>query len=363
MLRVSALIVLLASVAITPSSARLWTTITGQTFEAEFVRVEGGNGIFLVRAKEYPYPLNRLSIPDRLAIGKLVNQQGASPAPASATSEVPPETQPSAAPAPAAGGIELAGQALKLGGEVEIEIPIVDPAGLRETRKAYGKPSDKARLLIAVPEDFAPAQKTYPLLIVSATADGAASSIGSAHQFVRDALENGFVVLAVDGEFGKPTTGSDSTDFRWALVSAALDVVDQDWPQAKDWPIATGGVSGGGGYASHQALKLAAAHARLIGLFLSVCPWNPTKFPDDLRRVPFSTIRDLPIFMSVGEKDEVVGKEVAEESHAAMVKKGFKQVRFEQFDGGHQLNHPHLLAALACFLERHPLEGSAPSLP
>ncbi len=37
-------------------------------------------------------------------------------------------------------------------------------------------------------------------------------------RFPDSALEQGFVVLAVDGEFGKPSV-SDATDYRWALVA------------------------------------------------------------------------------------------------------------------------------------------------
>ncbi len=48
-------------------------TITGQTFEAEFVRVEEENGIFRVKDREDPYPLARLSVTER-------NKSGAAPA-------------------------------------------------------------------------------------------------------------------------------------------------------------------------------------------------------------------------------------------------------------------------------------------
>ncbi len=345
-------ILLLLTLTCVEAPARLWKTVTGQTFEAEFIRRDGGNGIFSVKEKEYPYPLNRLSVADRLFIGRTVNQQ--TPQAASATpdltSPTPAEPLAGAEPSPsaAAGGPALAGQSLKLGGETEVEIPMTDPDGLREVQKAYAKPSDQARLLIAVPEGFDPAKNSYPLLIVSSTADGAASSIGTAHQYVRDALEKGFVVLAVDGQFGKPGNG-DSIEFRWALVSAALAAVDKEWPQAKEWPLATAGVSGGGGYASHQALKLAQQRAHLVGLFLAVTKWNPTNFKQDFNRVPFSIIRDLPIFLSAGDNDEVADKESTADSYKAMVKKGFKKVRFEQFDGGHQLNHAHLQAALDWF--------------
>jgi hypothetical protein len=70
-------------------SARTWTTVTGQHFEAEFVRVEGANGIFSVKGKDYPYALNQLSVPDRLFVGRSVRKKcGAIGVPRNA----PPET-------------------------------------------------------------------------------------------------------------------------------------------------------------------------------------------------------------------------------------------------------------------------------
>ena len=94
-----------------------------------------------------------------------------------------------------------------------------------------------------------------------------------------------------------------------------------------------------------RARRLAEKHANLIGIFLAVSSWNPTKFPVDLKQLPTSLIRDLPIFLSAGENDEFETKKTTDDSHAAMVEKGFKQVRYEHFLGGHQLNHPHLQAA------------------
>ncbi len=342
-------LVLLALAATAP--ARSWTTITGEHFEAEFVRVEGANGIFTVKEKDYPYPLNRLSAPDRLLIGRSVRQQTAVATPAAEDALTTPVPDASLAPATekSAGAIELAGQPLKPGGSVEIELPIVDPAALREVRQAYGKPSSKEKVLLAVPDDFDPAHKMYPLLIVSATADGAASSIGTAFQYVKTALAKGFVVLAIDGEFGKPTAG-DPPSFRWALVAAGRDALEKEWPGAKKWPVATAGVSGGGGYASFQALKLLQERANVIGLFLAVSPHNPTKFTSHVSSVPSAPLHQLPIFISAGDKDPTATPEITERSYKALVKDGFKNVRFEHFDGGHHLYQPHLEAALDWFL-------------
>ncbi len=54
--------------------ARTWTTISHEHFEADFVRVEGASGIFWVRKKECPYPLNRLSAPDRLFMNRAASR-------------------------------------------------------------------------------------------------------------------------------------------------------------------------------------------------------------------------------------------------------------------------------------------------
>ncbi len=326
--------------------------MTGEHFEAEFVRVEGANGIFLAKEKKYPYPLNRLTAADRLLIGKSVNQQASAPPPSSAAEPSASATAtPVAAGEKTKGALEFAGHPLKLGGSTELDIPILDPAGLREVQRAYGKPSTKARMLLAVPNDFDPAAKSYPLLIVTATADGQASSIASTFQYLSEALAQGFVVIAVDGEFGKPTVG-DPPSFRWALVAAARDALEKEWPGAKKWPVATGGVSGGGGYASYNALKLLQEKADFIGLFLAVSPHNPTKFTRDVSGVPATTAHKIPIFMSAGDKDERATPKITQHSHDALVRDGFKNVRFEHFDGGHQLYKPHLQAALSWFLEQ-----------
>ncbi|MDQ3199851.1 MAG: hypothetical protein M3Q46_11830 [Verrucomicrobiota bacterium] len=350
-------LVVLAMLSLVASlSARLWTTVTGEKFEAEFVRTEGGTGIFRVKGKEYPYPLNRLSVADRLLIGRTINQQTgvtASPAPSEEPAPTTPEDS-SANQSPIASADKtappFAGEALKPGGSVEIEIPILDPAGLRETQHAYGKPSSKARMLLALPNEFDPSAKEYPLLIVSATADGGASSIATAFQYLDEALAQGFVVIAVDGEFGKPTAG-DPPSFRWALVAAARDAMEKEWPGAKKWPVATGGVSGGGGYASYNALKLLQERANFIGLLLAVSPHNPTKFMSKVNSAPVTVAHRMPIFMSAGEKDQTATREITDASHEALLHDGFKNVRYEHFDGGHQLYKPHLHAALAWFLE------------
>ena len=319
-----ALIFLLAVLATTEVRARSWQTVTGQSFDAEFVRVEGTNGIFRVKGKDYPYPLNRLTPADRLAIGRAVNHQ--------------PALSQSGAPS-------LGGVALKTGGATEVEIAATNPAQLGELQTTYGKASNKVRLSIAVPNDFAPLTKSYSLLVVSASADGSGSSIAAARPFVPDALGKGFVVLAVDGEFGSPGA-NDSTAFRWALVSAALDGLAQEWAQAASWPVATAGLKGGGGYASEQAAELAATHREVIGVFLEDSAWSPANFVAEFDRQLPTTFRQMPIFLDAN----AAMKTKVDHSRATLVRNGFSNVRFEQSSGRGDLDHAQLQSALAWFL-------------
>ncbi|HEX3817339.1 MAG TPA: hypothetical protein VHW03_03520 [Chthoniobacterales bacterium] len=320
----SALIFLLAALATPEVRARNWQTVTGQSFDAEFVRVEGTNGIFRVKGKDYPYPLNRLTPADRLAIGRAVNQQ--------------PVLSQTGAPS-------LGGVTLKAGGATEVDIAVTDPAQLGELQTAYGKASNKVRLSIAVPNDFAPLTKSYPLLVISASADGSGSSIAAARPFVADALARGFVVLAVDGEFGSPVA-NDSTAFRWALVSAALDGLTKEWAQAASWPVATAGLRGGGGYASEQAAELAATQRQVVGVFLEDSAWSPANFLAQFARQLPARFRQTPIFLDAN----AAVKTNVEHTRATLVRNGFSNLRFEQSSGSGDLDHAQLQSALAWFL-------------
>ncbi|MEO8043498.1 MAG: hypothetical protein ABI674_01215 [Spartobacteria bacterium] len=366
-------VVVLLLCAIAPSAlARSWTTVSGEHFEAEFVRVEGQNGIFHVKEKDYPYPLSRLSAPDRLFIGRILNhpEEATTPAPDSTPAAAESVTEPSdssgkpatqsAPEEKATGSLQFAGQPLRPGRGVELEVPILDPADKKEIEHAYGKPSTKVQMLLAVPDDFKPGSKPYPLLIVTATADGKASSIATAGRFVAPALEQGFVVMAVDGEFGKPSV-TDRPDYRWALTATGRDALEKEWPGAKKWPVATAGTSGGGGYASYNALELVAERADFIGLFLGVSGWTPAKFIKDVKGLPLSVAQKMPIFLSAGTKDPTATPEVTDGAKHEMEHGGFRNLRFEHFDGGHQLYQPHLEAALTWFLAGGGKAGASPS--
>lgn len=350
--------------AVATVEARQWVTITGQTFEAELVRLEGENGIFRVKDREDPYPLARLSVSDRLFIGRTVHAQSNAGAPEPSPSSEPAGATPAAiasvAPAKAAaGGLKFAGKPLSLTAANVVDVPITEAAQLKVVKDVYGKQSTTAKMLLALPDGFNPTAQSWPILLVSATADGKASSITSAKSnYLPDATAKGYLVMAVDGEFGKPPKG-DPPMFRWTLVQAGLGALYQQWPDARMWPIAAAGVSGGGGYASYQAMLLLDQHYPLIGLLLSVTGHTPDDFPEVLRKVPRAVIRTFPVFYSGGETDPITTKPVVEKARSELTAAGFKNVRFEMFPGGHQLHRPHLQAALEWFLAEHNKTGAA----
>jgi hypothetical protein len=289
-----------------------------------------------------------LSVPDRLFVNKTAYSQSR-PGAVSAPSAEPTST---ARPAEKPSQLQLAGQTLTIGGQNEIEVPITDNAALKTVKDSYKKPSTKAKMLLVLPSDFDPAGKISPLLIVSATTDAGGSSIGSGKaNYLPDATNKGYTVMAVDGEFGRPPSDGDSTDFRWALVSSGLNAINKEWPKSKSWPIVTAGVSGGGGYASHQAMMLIQKQAPVIGLLLAVTGWDPTDFPDVLQRTPFVPLHNLPIFISAGENDSTAPKEITDKMYQDVTRQGFRNVRFEHFSGGHDLYRQHLQTALDWFRE------------
>jgi hypothetical protein len=245
---------------------------------------------------------------------------------------------------------------LRVGGSTEVDVPLTDPAVLKQVASSYGKPSTKARMLITLPAGFQP-NAPQRLLIASSTTDGEASSINAARRFLPEGPDKGFVVIGVDGEFRKPK--DDGTDFRWAIVSGALTAIQKEWPQSKTWPIVTAGTSGGGGYASHQGIMLVDKGFPVIGMFLAVSGWNPTNFPEALRRAPRGTLHNVPIFMSAGDSDKTATPEITAKAHSDVKAEGFKKIRFEKFPGGHQLNKPHLQAALDWFIAESKTSGGA----
>lgn len=280
-----------------------------------------------------------------------VESPDAATSPGAPTTSISPSSAPTAtARAETATGLQLAGNTLQ-GGRNEFDLTVTDVSALATLRAAYRKPSSKAKVLLVLPPGFNPMTKSWPILVVNSTTDGNGSSIGSAKDnYLPDATDAGYIVLAVDGEFGRPEGEGDSVNFRWALVAAAVNAINKEWTTAKTWPLVNAGISGGGGYASYNAMQMIQKQMPTIGLLLAATGWHPTDFPDDFHRTPYAQLRNLPVFLSAGDNDGIATKPMTERVNADLARAGFLKVRFEHFNGGHELNREHLKTALEWFL-------------
>ena len=300
-------------------------------------------------------------------------ENSAAEAPDAAGSTASPSASPQAGLVPvvapastpvgnAAGSLQLAGNSLQPTGPNEFELTVMDAPTLATLKAAYRKPSTKAKVLLVLPNGFNPTTKRWPILVVNSTTDGNGSSIGSAKDnYLPDSTDAGYVVLAVDGEFGRPDGQGDSVVFRWELVAAALRAIDKEWPTAKTWPLVNAGISGGGGYASYNAMQMIQKQMPTVGLLLAATGWHPTDFPDDLGRTPYAPFRNLPVFLSAGDSDGIATKPMTDKVNKDLLTAGFKKVRYEHFTGGHELNREHLKTALEWFLAPSFTNGASPS--
>jgi predicted esterase len=204
-----------------------------------------------------------------------------------------------------------------------------------------------------VPSNFDP-QKSWPLLLISATVDASSIELLSAYQ--REALAAGWVIIAADSPV-KPK--DDNTERRLATIEAGLDFLDAHWPAARNWPIACGGFSGGAKRSGYVAAALTRQQRRIIGMLMGGC--NEDKATAGLKRFnPSVTFKGVPIFLSSGMTDQVATPSMIQYVEKSMKFSGFRKVRLETYPGAHDVYPEHTTAALQWFVASSP-GGASPS--
>jgi hypothetical protein len=218
---------------------------------------------------------------------------------------------------------------------------------LSQNRRAEAAKDGNARLAhakmaITVPQNFDP-QKPWPVLIISNTE--AYSNIDSMRQFKQAAIDEGWVIMAADAvEAEKNKEGSP----RWPTIAAAFDYLTASWPAAKDWPIATGGMSGGGKNSAFLAADLAREHHRIIGMLMMGC--NQDMASVAYRKSAPPNFLSAAVFLSSGKSDTIATPSRHEEVKNSLKATGFQKVRLESFDGAHDIYQPHIGEALRWFI-------------
>ena len=226
---------------------------------------------------------------------------------------------------------------------IDVLFPL--PRYNREYAAQGGNPQPSAgHLLIYLPQRFDPKQ-TWPVLIVNSTSDGGRTSIMDAPAY-RFVTNDGWLVLATDANI-RPR--GDSTSWRAAILSAALDLMHHDWPASKKWPVAFAGFSGGAKRAEWiSAIFAQTGSLRVAGIFLAGI--NDDRMPDALHalHVP-ANFHNVPIWISSGRNDGIAKPDASREVQASLIHLGFRNVRLSSFFGAHELDRNGLRDALHWF--------------
>ena len=198
---------------------------------------------------------------------------------------------------------------------------------------------------VALPEGWDHGQPV-PLLVVCSPSGSAAVPQLSA--YTNAALSAGWAVLAADGP--SVAADRDSVLWNWGVVSSVMDYFQIALPQARAWPVAVGGFSGGAKRAACVGAAFAEARRPVWGVFMGGCNEDKATTGALLFRAGPSFLA-TPMFLSNGNNDPIAGPSAGGSVRTLMERSGFSNVRAEIYAGGHQLSAPQLARALAWFSE------------
>ncbi|MEO8345997.1 MAG: hypothetical protein ABI607_09900 [Betaproteobacteria bacterium] len=241
----------------------------------------------------------------------------------------------------------LAAEGLKPGGvsEFKIELPIV----LR-TMAGRGKlsPLTHALITIGAPANIDMAHE-WPILVISATSDPEYnSSRRLLAAYAQTAVDAGWIVVAVD-----PATPisveQDDVPMRLALNTAALAVLAKQWPGAGKAPLAFGGFSGGAKYSGWLAAAFAGQGRTIIGIYVAGINQETLVAAATQFNVLNSAFKRIPVFVQAGNADQVSTPADHQDVITDLKRAGFKNIRLEVTQGGHDVDPAPLRAALEWF--------------
>jgi len=238
--------------------------------------------------------------------------------------------------------------AIKPGEVVEFTAPL--SADLRN----FASPTDRpvafteAKCAVAVPGNFSP-DRAWPVLLVSATSDpGYNSSRQLLRQFAAPALKAGWIVVAADPP--SPVAAVEDTDpLRYALLAGALTRLHEAWPGLAGWPRAFGGFSGGAKRSGTlAAFSLLLGHPP-IGIFQAGCNQATLRFALSIPQLPHAPFLATPVFLSSGRRDPIATTAMMQEVADDLTGAGFRTLKLERFNGGHEVDPAQVEAALRWF--------------
>lgn len=311
-----------------PLHGRTWKSADGKTIEADLVRIEENAVVISMKGKEYTVPLSKFSKEDQAFVAAEVARANRNP-------------------------LEVMGTVLKPGAKTEIRTELSD-----KTRRALDgnqlKPT-RMKVAFALPREFDPKKPQKVFWAVGGINnedERKRGNIGAMGRYVFTAKELGWMVIAADTEHGNPRestvqVGKGDTEFHVELV----EKISEAWPEFRNWKHACGGHSSGAKGSFFRASELRKAGVEVAGMFLSGCNQSMAPQAAEETGVRSSKLGDIKVWISTGDKDELVSPEHVEAVWDGVADGGYGNVVVESFEGGHSLDTKAFGKALDWFGE------------
>jgi len=240
----------------------------------------------------------------------------------------------------------LLGHQVQGGGALDLQFPL---SNYFQTYAAQGgnPTTTTGRVLLFFPSSFDPA-RSWPILIVTSTTDVGRTSVEDAPWYRDAAMKEGWVVLGTDATI---SPRADSLQWRLAILTAALQMICNNWPQSAQWPVAFAGFSGGAKSSGFLAAMLDGNRGfKICGMFLGGINADRVSVAYKEYHPPPGFL-NTPIWLSSGTADQIARPGAEEGVYSSLQRTGFKHVRLEKFPGGHEIDSAEVQRALHWFRE------------
>jgi hypothetical protein len=312
--------------------SRTWTDASGKKMEAEIVRADTTNVTVNKAGKEFTIALEKLSEGDREFVSEWLEEQEDE------------DSKPTAGDSGNGGTDQFDGKPLTKGGKVNLYEYEYDAETLERVQKKHKGTDTGYRLAIAVPADFDPSKPQNVFIANTAVnndAEGKRGNTGAIGMYAKDCVDAGWVCLAYDSNIGRSNNNTD--------IYCAFSLLNKVWPKSKEWSFAVGGFSGGAKACFDPCGYLIKHEYNAVGALLMGCNEDRSGKGKDRYKASSSGYRKLKVFLSTGDKDNLVSEASVKAVISSLKSNGIKNIKSESYSGGHSFNKPHIAEALKWF--------------
>lgn len=264
----------------------------------------------------------------------------------SATIGPPPAVEPPGPAAPLSGVLSGA----RPGWVHQFKVPLTPDEQKKAGQGPGGVVPDEATVGVVIPEGFDPA-RPQKVLVVFSTDDNGGAHVGALGRFGPIAARHGWLALAANGPV---LDKSVAPEWHAIMVLAGLRALEEEWPGLREWPMFTGGNSGGASRASMIACGLLKAGYPIRGVFMGSTGGERFRAGMEIFNVPKSEIRPLRGFLAFGKNDRLLSDAARKSMESALEAAGIKTLRRVEYEGGHGLEPATLVEGLDWLASENP---------